>query len=277
MSTLDVGSFTVIAETIREACGITVTQEKMYLVETRMQAVLRRYNFGRFSDLAHALREAKSRGTQIILKPNQLMYDVVEAMTINETSFFRDSKPFNFLRSNILPEFRDSGPMRIWSAACSTGQEPYSILITAQEAKATGVGGAVDVVATDISNSTVEKARRGEYSQFEVQRGMPIQMLVKYFRQDNDRWIVRDELKNMVSFELVNLTNDFSRLGRFEVIFCRNVLIYFEQDTKADIMKRIHQLIKPGGYLILGGSETNYGVESLFECVEGYSGIFRIK
>lgn len=278
MTSLDQASFGVIAEVIKSSCGITVTAEKMYLVENRMQSVLRRYNFAGFSELSAALRKMKERGETIVLKPNHLIYDVVEAITVNETSFFRDTKPFNFLRNEIFPALKArGGAARIWSAACSTGQEPYSIALTALEAKAAGGIGQVDIVATDISNATVERARRGEYSQFEVQRGMPIQMLMKNFKQDGDRWVINDELKQMISFELINLTHDFSRLGKFDVVFCRNVLIYFEPATKIDILTRISKILKPDGHLILGGSETNSGVQDIFTHVEGCGGILKLK
>src|SRR6202000_2248576 len=186
--------------------------------------------------------------------------DVVEAMTTNETFFFRDKIPFDHLRDTILPHLLQARAsrrwLRIWSAACSTGQEPYSIAMCLKEKAAQLAGWRIEIVGTDLSQEVLEKSRAGIYSQFEVQRGLPIQLLVKYFAQIGELWQLNSELRGMVQYRQLNLLQDFSSLGKFDVIFCRNVLIYFDQQTKTQIFDRIARVMEPDGMLMLGAAEA---------------------
>jgi chemotaxis protein methyltransferase CheR len=193
-----------------------------------------------------------------------LAKEVVDAMTINETLFFRDDRPFKHFREKALPEIlksRAAGKsLRFWSAACSTGQEPFSISMSLSEILPKPEEWHVDILATDISERTLSQARTGEYSQFEIQRGLPIQFLIKYFNQDGNIWRINEKLRKMIRFEPFNLLENMDRLGVFDIIFCRNVLIYFDDETKKKILKNIIKRMAPDAYLFLGGSETVIGL-----------------
>jgi chemotaxis protein methyltransferase CheR len=198
-----------------------------------------------------------------------LASDVVEAMTTNETFFFRDKLPFDHLSEEILPYLLQARAsrrsLRIWCAAGSTGQEPYSIAMVLKEMGEKISGWRTEIVATDLSQAVLEKSRSGMFSQFEVQRGLPIQLLVKYFQQKGDIWQLNADIRAMVQHRQLNLLQDFSSLGTFDVIFCRNVLIYFDQDTKTSIFNRLAKLLEPDGYLALGAAETVVGLSDAFK------------
>jgi chemotaxis protein methyltransferase CheR len=189
-------------------------------------------------------------------------------MTTNETFFFRDKIPFEHLRDTVLPLLlkarANRHTLRIWSAACSTGQEPYSIAMCLKENASLLSGWRIEIVATDLSQEVLEKSRAGIYSQFEVQRGLPIQMLVKYFTQSGEIWQVNPDIRAMVQHRQLNLLQDFSQLGRFDVIFCRNVLIYFDQETKIDVFERLNKAMEPDGMLMLGAAESVVGITDAF-------------
>jgi chemotaxis protein methyltransferase CheR len=197
-----------------------------------------------------------------------LTAEVVEAMTTNETFFFRDKIPFDHLKDGILPALIQARAarrsIRIWCAACSTGQEPYSIAMLVKDMPALS-GWRIEIVATDLSQAVLEKSKAGVFSQFEVQRGLPIQMLVKYFKQNGDLWQLNADIRAMVQHKQLNLLQDFSHLGTFDVIFCRNVLIYFDQDTKASIFERMARMIEPDGVLALGAAESVVGITDVFK------------
>jgi chemotaxis protein methyltransferase CheR len=197
-----------------------------------------------------------------------LTSDVVEAMTTNETFFFRDKIPFDHLKEAILPALSQARAarrsLRIWCAASSTGQEPYSIAMLVKETAALS-GWRVEIVATDLSQAVLEKSKAGVFSQFEVQRGLPIQMLVKYFKQNGDLWQLNADIRAMVQHRQLNLLQDFSPLGKFDIIFCRNVLIYFDQDTKASIFERLSKQLEPDGALALGAAESVVGITDAFK------------
>jgi chemotaxis protein methyltransferase CheR len=197
-----------------------------------------------------------------------LTSEVVEAMTTNETFFFRDKIPFDHLRETILPTLlkarANRRSLRIWSAACSTGQEPYSIAMCLKERAQELAGWRIEIIATDLSQEVLEKAKSGIYSQFEVQRGLPVQLLVKYFTQIGEHWQISPEIRGMVQHRQLNLLQDFSHLGKFDVIFCRNVLIYFDQDTKTGIFGRLAKALEPDGMLLLGAAETVVGISAAF-------------
>jgi len=199
-------------------------------------------------------------------------------MMTNESFFFRDKLPFENFRSTVLPALtaarRSSRIIRIWCAAASTGQEPYSLAMLLKEMQRDIAGWRIDVVATDLSSEVLEKARQGIYSQFEVQRGLPIQMLIKYFTQIGDMWQIAPEIRSMVKYQQLNLLSDFSRLGTFDLIFCRNVLIYFDQETKISLLNRLARVVAGDGYLVLGAAETVVGLTDSFKVVAEVRGLY---
>jgi chemotaxis protein methyltransferase CheR len=200
-------------------------------------------------------------------------------LTTHESSFFRDGKPFDHLARmlpRLLGERTPGMPLRIWSAACSTGQEPYSIAILVAEALGGRIDSRVEILATDISADVLQKARQGVFTQFEVQRGLPIRSLVKYFRQDGTRWRISPEIAALVRFEERNLLNDLSTVGRFHTIFCRNVLIYFNAETKTRVLEALALRLSPDGVLYLGGAETVLGLTDKLVPVHGERGAYGI-
>jgi chemotaxis protein methyltransferase CheR len=236
---------------LKARSGLSLTPEKRYLVESRLAPVCRRFELEDLSELARGLKGGRD---------SDLEKAVVEAMTTNETFFFRDKVPFDLFRDVLLPRFQASRSgarrLRIWCAAASTGQEPYSLAMLLSEAAPRLAGWQVEIVATDISTEVLEKARAGLYSQFEVQRGLPIQLLLKYFTQVGDQWQIAPQIRAMVGFRPLNLIKDFGQLGTFDIIYCRNVLIYFDPATKADVLKRLAGNLAPDGALLLGAAET---------------------
>jgi chemotaxis protein methyltransferase CheR len=208
-----------------------------------------------------------------------LTSDVVEAMTTNETFFFRDKIPFDHLRQTVLPELVQARAsrrsLRIWCAASSTGQEPYSIAMCVKEFAGLA-GWRVEIVGTDLSQAVLEKSKAGVFSQFEVQRGLPIQMLVKYFTQVGELWQLNADIRAMVQHRQLNLLQDFSHLGTFDVIFCRNVLIYFDQDTKTGIFERLARLLEGDGVLALGAAESVVGISDVFKPYPDRRGLYRV-
>ena len=199
-------------------------------------------------------------------------------MTTNETFFFRDKIPFDHLRQTVLPELvqarANRRSLRIWCAASSTGQEPYSIAMCIKEF-APLAGWRVEIVATDLSQGVLEKSRAGIFSQFEVQRGLPIQMLVKHFTQTGELWQLNADIRAVVQHRQLNLLQDFSHLGTFDVIFCRNVLIYFDQDTKINIFDRLARVLEPDGVLALGAAESVVGISDAFRSCPERRGLYR--
>jgi len=240
---------------LKQRSGLALSSEKRYLVESRLAPVCRRFNFATLRDLIGSLK---------ITHDGAIERAVVEAMTTNETFFFRDRLPFDLFRDVVLPEAlaRNAARrrLRIWCAAASTGQEPYSIAMLLQEAAPRLSGWQVDLVATDISSEVIERAKLGLYSQFEVQRGLPVQWLLKYFTQIGEQWQISASLRSMVEFRQFNLLHGFEGLGSFDVIFCRNVLIYFDAPTKSEILGRFANSLIPGGALMLGAAETVIGL-----------------
>lgn len=239
--------------------GLVIDGEKKYLVESKMRPILTEY---KLADLNALVAELK-RGTN-----TKLIDAVVQTMTINETFFFRDRQPFDKFKDVIVPELvkkRGPGkPLRIWSAACSSGQEPYSLLILLDQMRPLLGTRKFEIVATDLSNSVLDKAKEGKYSQFEVQRGLSTPLLLKYFQQIGDRWQVKAEYRSQINFKQFNLLNPLMGMGRFDIVFCRNVLIYFDAKTKGDILRKIRGVMADDGYLLLGASETVVGISSDF-------------
>jgi len=210
---------------------------------------------------------------------SSIVAQVVEAMTTNETFFFRDKIPFEHFRDSIMPEMLKARAarrsIRIWCAAGSTGQEPYSLAMCLKEMGASLAGWRVDIIATDLSQEVLEKSKSGIYSQFEVQRGHPIQLLVKYFKQNGELWQINPDIRAMVQHRQLNLLHDFSQLGAFDVIFCRNVLIYFDQETKISIFGRLAKAMEPDGFLVLGAAETIVGLTDVFKPFPDKRGLYR--
>ncbi|MGU3540798.1 CheR family methyltransferase [Methylobacterium sp. A54F] len=240
---------------LKQRSGLALTPEKRYLVESRLAPVCRRFGLASLRDLCGALK---------LSRDGAMERAVVEAMTTNETFFFRDRVPFDLFRDVLLPQalVRKAAQrkLRIWCAASSTGQEPYSLAILLQEAAPRLVGWSVDIVATDLSTEVIEKARLGLYSHFEVQRGLPVQMLLKYFSQVGEQWHLAPTIRSMVDFRQLNLLNGFEMLGQFDIIYCRNVLIYFDAQTKADVLGRLAASLAPEGAMLLGAAETVIGL-----------------
>jgi len=243
---------------LKERSGLDLSADKQYLVESRLLPLARKAGLPGIPELVQRMKSGAEA----------LTVEVVEAMTTNETFFFRDKIPFDHLRDTILPALLQSRAsrktLRIWSAAGSTGQEPYSIAMVLKEKAAALLGWRIEIVATDLSQEVLEKSRAGLYSQFEVQRGLPIQLLVKYFTQIGELWQINSELRGMVQHRQLNLLQDFSHLGKFDVIFCRNVLIYFDQQTKINIFERMARVIEPDGMLMLGAAESVVGITDAF-------------
>jgi len=199
-------------------------------------------------------------------------------MTTNETFFFRDKIPFDHMRETILPVLTQARAnrrsLRIWSAASSTGQEPYSIAMLLKEAGQSLQGWRIEIVASDLSQSVLEKSKAGLFSQFEVQRGLPIQLLVKHFTQVGELWQINADIRAMVQYRQLNLLHDFAQLGTFDVVFCRNVLIYFDQETKTGIFDRLAKVLEPDGVLALGAAESVIGVSDAFKPYPDRRGLY---
>lgn len=268
---MNVNDFEFIAQLLYQRSGLVITQEKAYLLESRLNPVARKWDLDGFDALIAALRSNKD---------DRLLVDVTEAMTTNESFFFRDNRPFDQFKEIVLPHLLEARAarkqIRIWSAACSSGQEPYTLAMILKEESARLAGWKVEIVATDLSTEILSKAKDGLYSQFEVQRGLPIQLLMKYFDQEGEKWRISEEIRKMVSYRPFNLLENPTPLGTFDVVFCRNVLIYFDQATKGQVLSRIAQIMPADGYLYLGGAETVLGISDSFEVVPGQRGIYRL-
>jgi chemotaxis protein methyltransferase CheR len=252
---------------LQKACGISLSENKQYLVASRLGKTLERENFTKIEQLVDALERAGSA---------RLKEEVINAMTTNETLWFRDSHPFTILKNKVLPEMT-ARPLKIWSAASSTGQEPYSISMVIDEFKSLRPGvlkAGERIVATDICTNILQHAKQGEYDSLAIARGLGADLQHKYFdKVDVSTWKIKPHLSARVDFRYLNLIEPFSSLGKFDIIFCRNVLIYFNGELKLDILKRMHASLNPGGYLFLGGSEALSGLSSLFEIVQCHPGI----
>jgi chemotaxis protein methyltransferase CheR len=201
-------------------------------------------------------------------------------MTTNETLFFRDTSPFEQLQKVVFPQMmanrRESRHIRIWSAGCSSGQEPYSVAMILKEMSGALGDWRIDILATDISRAVLEKAKTGLYTQFEVQRGLPIAMLMKYFEQTGDKWELDPSVRAMVRFDEFNLLNDPRPLGAFDIVFCRNVLIYLDQPTKTKVLDGIFNLMPADGVLFMGGAETVMGVTEKFQPMADFRGMYEL-
>jgi chemotaxis protein methyltransferase CheR len=252
-------AFDTLATLLKNRSGLASGMDKLYLLETRLTGLLKRDGLPDLNALAEKLRRPGAE---------DLARDVTEAMTTNESFFFRDDKPFQHLRAQALPQIAAARPpgstIRIWSAAASSGQEAYSLAMIVSECAAMLGDRKIEILGTDIAREPLNRAREGLYTQFEVQRGMPVQMLIKHFRKQDHHWRVSDALRRMVQFREYNLLGDLRPLGRFDIVFCRNVLIYFDQATKARVLDSIATLMPQDGLLYLGGAETVLGITTRF-------------
>ena len=254
---------------LKDQSGLDLSADKQYLIESRLLPLSRKCGVTGIDDLVQKMKGGSS----------SIVAQVVEAMTTNETFFFRDKIPFEHFRDSIMPEMLKARAarrsIRIWCAAGSTGQEPYSLAMCLKEMGASLAGWRIDIIATDLSQEVLEKSKSGIYSQFEVQRGLPIQLLVKYFKQNGELWQISPDIRAMVQHRQLNLLHDFSQLGAFDVIFCRNVLIYFDQETKISIFGRLAKAMEPDGFLVLGAAETIVGLTDVFKPFPDKRGLYR--
>lgn len=261
--------FEFLCGMLKSRSGLILGSEKMYLVESRLLPLVRKRKLNNLEALMQNLRLGSDR---------QLLQDVTEAMTTNESSFFRDKTPFDNLRNEIMPKFLETRgsrkQLRIWSAAASTGQESYSIAMVLKEMSARLAGWRFDIIGTDLSKEVLEKARAGMYSQFEVQRGVPMQMLVKYFKQIGEMWQIDPAIRAMVQFREGNLLNDLRGMGPCDIIFCRNVLIYFDLETKKLVLERMAEIMPEDGVLFLGAAETVIGLTTKLVGVKELRGVY---
>lgn len=263
-------SFEFIAAQVKQRSGLLLTPDKRYMLESRLAGILKREALADLDALALRLRDPRA---------NPLAEAVTEALTTNESSFFRDGKPFEHLR-RVLPRLaaaRAAGqPLRVWSAACSTGQEAYSVAMVADELAPQLGGRRLEIFGTDIAQDVLARARDGVFSQFEVQRGLPVRQLLKYFTQEQGRWRINAEMRGLCRFERLNLLGDLRGCGRFDVIFCRNVLIYFDPPTKTRVLGALAAQLAPDGVLYLGGAETVLGLTDRLVPLPGERGAYEV-
>ena len=260
--TLTRPDFEFVCTVVRQRSGIVLEVDKDYLIENRLSTLARKEGLASVPQLVERVR-GEPHGT--------LTAKLIEAMTTNETSFYRDVAPFDALRLNVLPELlaRNAQTRRltVWCGASSTGQEPYSLAILLREHFPQLATWDVSVTATDLSTVVLEQAKKGTYSQLEVNRGMPASLLAKYFRRVGAAWQVTDDVRSLVSFRPLNLLEPLPPMPAADLVMLRNVLIYFDVPTKKGILAKVRKVLKPGGYLFLGGAETTMGIDPAFERV----------
>ncbi len=264
--------FDLYRDLLKERSGLTLTPDKSYLLESRLSPVAKKWGYPTLDAMTVVLHGVPDKG---------LVKDIIEAMTTNETSFFRDMKPFDLFKDTVLPYLLKTNAtqrkIRIWCAASSSGQEPYSLAMLIKEQASLFSGWTIDIMATDISHDILDLAREGLFSQFEVQRGLPIQMLMKYFTQEDEKWRISDDIKKMIKFDYFNLLDSMSSLGSFDLIFCRNVLIYFDEETKKKVLEGMAGVLAKNGFLFLGGAETVLGITDTFKPLPDKRGIYVTK
>jgi chemotaxis protein methyltransferase CheR len=261
--------FEVLSQTLKRRSGLVLTADKGYLVESRLAPIIQKLGLDGPATIIAKLRA----GDEAVARA------VTEAMTTNESFFFRDQTPFDLFEKVMLASLvkarAGKRKLSIWCAAASTGQEPYSLAMIVRENSALLKDWSVEILGTDISHEVIARAKSGLFSHFEVQRGLPIQLLVKYFAKKDEQWCLKDEIRKMVQFRAFNLLDPYLGLGSFDIVFCRNVLIYFDEATKKNVLERIAQLMPDDGYLVLGGAESVFGVTNVFAPVEGTRGLYQ--
>jgi chemotaxis protein methyltransferase CheR len=256
---------------LKTRSGLVLSDEKQYLIESRLLPVARKNGLASISALVGKLKEP---GSQMIAEA------VVEAMTTNESFFFRDKLPFEHFTQTMMPAMLANRArekrLRIWCAAASTGQEPYSLAMCLKEMEPRIAGWRIEILGTDLSNEVLTKAKAGIYSQFEVQRGLPINHLLKFFTQQGDVWQIGSDIRSMVQYRKMNLLEPYTALGQFDIVFCRNVLIYFDNQTKVDILARIQKTMPDDGFLVLGAAETVVGLTDVFRAMPDKRGLYAV-
>jgi chemotaxis protein methyltransferase CheR len=248
-----------MSDLVRGRIGIVLGREKDYLLDTRLAPVARQFGFLSVAQLVHEIRKGNKTAEAA----------AIEAMTTNETLFFRDRLPFEQLERTILPSLTSKKPIgseiRIWSAACSCGQEPYSISMLLDSKPAWQSRNRYSILATDVSHAMIDKARNGYYTQFEIQRGLSPRNRDLYFTQDGPVWKISSKILQMVQLRQLNILDDLTSLGTFDIIMCRNLLIYFDEETKKSVLRKLYQRLSPDGFLVLGAAETVIGLSSEFD------------
>jgi chemotaxis protein methyltransferase CheR len=262
------GDYAFLADMLRRRAGLSLGQTRPQVIEGRLAPVMRRFGFRDSAALIAELRHGREA----------LARAVTEAMATNESCFFRDRAVFDQFREIVLPALIErraaSRTLRIWSAACAAGQEAYSIAMTLNERKLRAQGWTVDIIATDLSSDMIARAEQGLYTHFEAQRGLPTRRLIEHFTQDGANWRICDSIRRMITFRQFNLLDSYGWLDEVDVVFCRNVLIYFDHKTKANVLGRIADILAPGGYLMLGPAETSLGLGPDFSALDGAPGVF---
>ncbi|MGO8791108.1 MAG: CheR family methyltransferase [Terriglobia bacterium] len=261
--TLSIPEFNYIRRLVLDESAIVLEEDKGYLVESRLAPLARREGFASLELLVRKMQSEPFHG---------LHRRAVESLTTNETSFFRDFHPFDALKRFVLPDLfarrAEERELTIWCAASSSGQEPYSLAMLIRESFPQWTSWRVHILSTDLSTDILARAREGRYSQLEVNRGLPAGLLVKYFQKRGCDWYLRDEIRQMVDYQILNLAGAWPRLPPMDMVMMRNVLIYFGVETKREILAKVRKVLKPDGYLFLGGAETTFSIDEAFERVQ---------
>ena len=250
---------------------LVLGKDKGYLIESRLLPIARKHGLRDLGELAAALRGPRR---------DALTPDVVDAITTNESFFFRDGKPFDSFKNKVLPELLErraaTRQINIWCAAASTGQEPYSLAMILREEAAKLAGWQCQIIGTDISPTALDRAKAGLYTQFEVQRGLSIQRLMTHFEKKGEMWQIKSDLQGRVQYRLLNLLGNIKMPIKFDVVYCRNVLIYFDQATKGRVLASIASVMRDDGTLFLGGAETVFGITEAFRPIIGQQGMYTV-
>lgn len=266
---MNIADFEIYKDLLKEKSGLSLTQDKAYLIRSRLNPISKKWGYDNISVMTHVLRG---------VPPKDLIDDIIEAMTTGDTSFFRNKKAFDVIRDTVLPYYlsRQGGDkhIKIWCAAASSGQEPYSLAMLLKEEQENMPDWRFTITASDISHEILERAKEGVYTQFESQRGLSVSMLMKYFSQNGNTWSLSDEIKQMVQFKDFNLLDDMSNMGQFDIIFCRNVLVYFDEETRRDVLSRLNGQLADDGLLFLGYDENIIEATEDFKAVTNCSGIY---
>ena len=261
--------FTYIRNLVYQRSGIVLEENKMYLAESRLLTLAHKEGYKKIDDLLRQMHGVGKNGVE---------NKIVDAMTTNETSFFRDLYPFEALKKKIIPEFLETRKslriLNIWCAACSTGQEPYSIAMLLCEEFPLLRNWRVNILCTDISQEVLQRARSGRFRQIEINRGLPAKYLIKYFTKKGLEWEIKAELKKMTNFREFNLIANWPSLTQMDIVFLRNVLIYFDVNTKRNILGKLKKVLKPDGYLFLGSAETTLNLDSSYERVQNQRAVY---
>ena len=260
MSKLSNTDIDFLSNLVAKCSGNVIVARQAYMLEKQLRPIAERVGLGNAAELVAQLKKTPSA---------PLSSQIAEAVTVNETSFFRDVHPFTALKSTVLPDIiarnKNKRRLRIWCAASSSGQEPYTIAMVIREHFPELAAWNVEIIATDISNEMLEKCSQGAYSQLEVNRGLPVTKLVRFFERDGMNWKAKKELRDLIKFRYLNLAKSWPEMGEFDLVFARNVMIYFDRPTKTEILNRVGGVLAPDGYLFLGSAETTIGLSVPFQ------------